>query len=724
MARRRATRGNQAQFTYDFGIAIAQSTVNKVARLTGVTLTLASAFYALKTTASDYLNTLRSNTLRFGGVLSTIRSIEQAQNRLIKGQSYFNVDDQLAGMNQLMTMGVNVRENFEWINKSAHATGKSFAEFSNAIAAGIGGNMQQLVDMGLLTQRATRMFDKYQANTIMRQQAILNFVKNHKGLMNAIKNDFETVQDQMTRIRGIWQAFLQSILGKPNDPNSFYGQITASMKMVAVALARNMEQIKRYGYIIGQTLGWVIRQIGHFVVWIGRQAKRALESVWTVTDNFQEQSRSLLVWLEFWKLKVVDFFKQYGGEIKSLLKMMLLFKALKTVFVISKAAIASAAAYNAALFGRFGLFTRIGRIQRGVGTSWWKAFWLAVLPRWVIRALTSVSRFLSLRLPAILSNALNLIRAIGGYLGGSLIGRIATVGAKFTGVVGVVWGIWEALDAVGKWFKPLGNFMDERKRQLREFTTGIKNSWFLTIDSIRHGWQDFTSWFSTNVVGVIRKKWQADGMPEYFANIKNKAKEAITYIGDILKKYIIDPIKQAFGWLGDIIKKGLQNRRNVLSREQQERDRQERNIAYARARMLVDANKEARRRGEKPRYSMKDFPEIVQRDLAANALAERQRNTQIATPTSDVSFNPNAAPWTPSVNDIANAKNPIIEESSKAAAQAPTDLGGGSPEISMMPGAVQIIVQKGEHIDENKLARKVREIIEDMERSARKRGGM
>ena len=34
---------NNAQFTYDFGIAIAQSTVNKITKLTGATLTLASA---------------------------------------------------------------------------------------------------------------------------------------------------------------------------------------------------------------------------------------------------------------------------------------------------------------------------------------------------------------------------------------------------------------------------------------------------------------------------------------------------------------------------------------------------------------------------------------------------------------------------------------------------------------------------------------------------------
>ena len=51
MAIPRATSGNNSQFTYDFGITIAQSTVNKLVRLTGATLTLASAYYALRTNA-------------------------------------------------------------------------------------------------------------------------------------------------------------------------------------------------------------------------------------------------------------------------------------------------------------------------------------------------------------------------------------------------------------------------------------------------------------------------------------------------------------------------------------------------------------------------------------------------------------------------------------------------------------------------------------------------
>ena len=183
MAIPRATSGNNSQFTYDFGITIAQSTVNKLVRLTGATLTLASAYYALRTNAEKYVDTLRENSLRFGGILSTMKAMEAAQNRLIKGQSFFSVDDQLRGMNSLMAVGVKVGENFEFINKAAHATGKSYAQFANAISQGIQGNMQALVDMGLMTQRSTRYFEKYRANTIQRQQAVLNFVKQHKGLL-------------------------------------------------------------------------------------------------------------------------------------------------------------------------------------------------------------------------------------------------------------------------------------------------------------------------------------------------------------------------------------------------------------------------------------------------------------------------------------------------------------------------------------------------------------
>ena len=72
--------GGAAQFTYDFGISIAQSTVSKVAQLTGATLTLAGAFYTLQQTGEQYAQTLKKNTLLFGGTVQTMKQMQAAQD--------------------------------------------------------------------------------------------------------------------------------------------------------------------------------------------------------------------------------------------------------------------------------------------------------------------------------------------------------------------------------------------------------------------------------------------------------------------------------------------------------------------------------------------------------------------------------------------------------------------------------------------------------------------
>ena len=177
--------------------------------------------------------------------------------------------------------------------------------------------------------------------------------------MNAIKNEFETIGDQVNRLKGIWKGFLSSVVGKPNDPSSLYGQTTAALKAVADGVARHWKNIKRAAYMIGQTLGWVIRQIGHFVVWLGRKMSNAIGSVWKITDAYQEQTRSLIVWLEFWKLKILDFlrdlwaktskfFHTYKDEIKTVAKIALAYMVLTKAFTIGKAAIDSVMALRAA----------------------------------------------------------------------------------------------------------------------------------------------------------------------------------------------------------------------------------------------------------------------------------------------------------------------------------------------------------------------------------------
>lgn len=711
------SKGNNAQFTYDFGIAIAQSTVNKVAKLTGATLTLASAFYALKTAATEYVGILRENTLRFGGMLSTMKAMEQAQNRLISGQSYFSVDDQLKGMNQLMAAGIDARENIEWINKAAHASGKSFSEFSGMIASAIQGNSQALVDAGLMTQRATRMFDKYAANTVMRQQAILNFVKTHKGLMNAIKNDFETIQDQTLRIKEVWRGFLQSIMGKPNDPQSFYGQITSSMKLVATALAENFEQIKRYGWVIGQVLGWVVRQIGHFVVWLGGCVKKTINSVWSVTEDYQERTRALLVWLEFWKLKVVDFFKEYGDEIKTVLKLVIAYKVLKAAFVIGKAAIASIVAYRSALLGMFALQKKylefMGPLLGNRFTRWLQS--LAVfMPRWLRRIWVSVGKFVERTLfggglgkffKAIVKSAfglkplfrflINSVKLFFGFLrnipgifmaiiraGKSLI--TALFAANPVGWIVLAITLLVTLYNKSKAFRV---FINNVFKMIYEALKLVWNSLMYVITWAMIGCKNVWNWFKTYVwepvAEFFRSAWGWIG--DMWSKFMNSA------VGRWIERWIIDPLKAVFEWIVEAwnwVVQGIARAINWLS----------------------GANDKVSQATED--LASKNGVPVIK--TIGGGSYDTSDDTNYLKPSN---WGITSNPTDPTENTTGN---PML---ATAGGYYGGGGGGSTTNMNFDNGAVQIIVQKGEGIDEGVLAQKVRNVLKDMKREGDMRGG-
>ena len=769
---KRATRGNNAQFTYDFGIAIAQSTVNKITRLTGASLTLASAFYALKSTSEQYISTLRENTLRFGGVLSTMKAMEQAQNRLIKGQSYFSVDDQLKGMNELMAAGIKVGKNLDWINKAAHATGKSFSEFSGMISSAVQGNTQALVDAGLMTQRATRMFDKYAANTVMRQQAILNFIKTHKGLMNAIKNDFETIQDQMMRLRAIWKGFLGSILGKPNDPGSFYGQIVSSMRMVADALAKNMEDIRRYGWVIGQVLGWVMKQIGHFVVWIGRQAKKGLQTVWRMTDDYVERTRSMLVWLEFWKLKIIDLFKEYGGAIKTVIKLLLMYKALKTAFVIGRVAIMSVIAYYKALKGIVNLqmaymafmgpsFSKTTRFFQSL------AVWL---PRPFRKAYVSIGKQLGL---IVASNgaAVKTIKSMWWGLKGIILSPIMVMKQVFIGLKGWLAGMWAGstiaalksllliiknigvnlfryvvalltpFKSLSKVFKVIVNGILNLPKIVGAAFNAIKGMWTALNATNPVGWvilavtavgllytkfkivrvivnNMFKAWWEwlkllwnivygafIGVAVLIKKCWNflSDYIFKPIANFFKWAWKGIknmwaafkdTSVGRFINKWIVKPLENLFNWIMKALRWLLKGAATILS-------------------VINKSLAEEIRKGEKELG--------MEHSLAADG---GNYNTN-----DDTNYlNPNN--WFGKDDKDSELPkslggNPLLSNNTPSAdiGGATGGSGGSSTNLTFGNGAIQIIVEKGQNIDEQKLARKVKEVINDMRREGDLRGG-
>ena len=695
MAIPRATSGNNSQFTYDFGITIAQSTVNKLVRLTGATLTLASAYYALRTNAEKYVDTLRENSLRFGGILSTMKAMEAAQNRLIKGQSFFSVDDQLRGMNSLMAVGVKVGENFEFINKAAHATGKSYAQFANAISQGIQGNMQALVDMGLMTQRSTRYFEKYRANTIQRQQAVLNFVKQHKGLQELIKNDFLTIQDQMKRLNANMKGFLTGIVGKPNDPNSLYGQTVGkpndpnslygqtvgALKSVADAFARNYQSIVQYGKGVGIVLGWVVRQIGHIMVWLGRQAKQAVNFIFGTSETFVERMRTLVVVLEFWKLRVVSFFKTYKEEIKTVLKLLIAYQALKSVFVISNAAIASVKAFRAALMaiplfgGKRGVTLTLGKYL----TTFWSRLKL------ISRIVTQTG------FKAALDTLLSIMKitATGKFVGG--IGRsllfVVSILRNLPAIITAVWTALNATNPVG-WIilattaftvlyakcEKFRNFINRIFSGIKESIQIVWNSFVWLFTQVRIGWQGLKDGFINYVIDPVSEAVKGlipniNAMWDAFKNnsvVKWMRENIINPIGKI-NKFIMPMVKWAAGTLNPAI-------------------------------------------GAVDFFRNTDFLRNTNRDIAdaARDLANKHGfgdytwGGNSVTPTDSV----------PTPNPIISGTPPVSQNTTE------------NQSVVLGNGAVQIIVQKGENIDERRLAQEIRRVLSDIQRDNRIRGGV
>lgn len=498
-------RGGDPQFSYDFGVAVSTATLSKITRLTGVTLSLAGAYYALQKTATEYVDTLKPNAMRFGGYLNTMQTMAKLQDRIAKGQTSFSVQQQMRGMNDLMSVGIKASENLDFLDKSAHAMGVSFDEFAGAIANGIRGNMSGLVQMGLLTERSTRYFEKYQANTIQRQQAILNFVKEHKGLQTLIKNDFRTIKDGTAQISGIWETFRKSVVGDPRNPDSLYGSVVGVFDKIGGRLSKSLEYIKRAGYMVGRVLGWFVKQIGEFVMWVGRVINKSLDGSKKILDNYRESTNSLIVWLEFMKLRVVKFFQDYQEPIKTTLKLLLAYKALKTVFLISKAAINSAWAYAAAMNSIGGGYEAHG-LQKGSRKRRWmyiKNMFMKPKTQTKIAASFGMLKRSGPIIKTISAALLNVGKIglkgiVGGTLGATLLGFEA-LKIYIKDILGLSeeWG--KSMQSIWRFVKSIGTLVsDAIGRKFEKFKTNwdimgnrLLTAWNNLVYGIGKTWRDF-----------------------------------------------------------------------------------------------------------------------------------------------------------------------------------------------------------------------------------------
>lgn len=684
MARARATQGTVGQFTYDFGVQIAKGTVREITRLTGVSLTLASAFYTLKNTAQEYLDVVTKNNLRMGGIVQAMREYEAANKRLVKGLTFSSPRQQIEGMNELMAAGIDVEKNFEWISKSAHAMGKSFDEFAGAIANGIHGNMGALVDMGLMTQRSTRAFQKYTADTVQRQAAILQFVKTHKGLQAAVKDDFIRIQDEMNRIKGAWNGFIRSIIGDPKNPSSFYGQIRTAVKEVADAIARNYESIRKFGQGIGMVLGWIARQIGHVIVWLGREVKRVSKSLIGTVDNFGEAMRSFVVWLEFWKVKFVKVFNSvYGFLVKHeklifrILKLYAALKAINWVWGISSAAIASVVTYSKVLIDALKaqkayIMWLMAHEGKTFASAWVRSLGI-VLPKKLGKVWFAIADGIGRIMK----------KGVFKWLGGILSKAGSLIGGFFRYIIRFAKGAFTLIRSLFTASNPLGWIMLAITLMVVLYKKCV---WFRSLMNGIFG-------FLINSVKLI---WNL------LVGVYTYLRIAIIEVSNFVKKYIIHPIV----WFFDKVKKVFN--------------------------MIFDW----RNWGKLGEWVHKITAPIGKFFSNFGSLWGLNDKVSGTIKGSAEKYGFNAPTWGTTGNfdsttDYLSGEG--IRSLFNGGSSTETPLVTSMPSVDMpgssgntttiQSGAVQIIVQNGENIDENVLAERVRMVLADLQREGNLRGG-
>lgn len=687
-------------FTYDFGIAIAAGTVRQLQLLTGTALGLTTAIYGLSRVTSEYVDTLKQNSLFFGGQLRTMKAMKFVQDQLLKGQTEFFGDDILQGMRLLKEVGVDAVKSFKFISDAAEATGQSFSQFAGAVNSAIQGNMGGLVQMGLLTHRAARVFDKFYANTVQRQQAILNFIQQHKGLQAAIRNSFSTITGQWRRLIENVKLFFQSIMGNPKDPSSLYGQIVSSIKGIADWLNRHSRAIRKTASFIGSVLGWVIRQVYHFIRFVGRQFGKVLGWMDAHTQNFREKIYSMLLWLELWKVHIIAFFKRYRQEIIFALKVIAGFIIFRKVL-----GLVSAGMYGlgkALRFATFG-FNLTKSLLPGLTMKFSKIKWA----------------FLEIRAAAIVAG--NQTLRYAKTAGSSLLGLPGKIGkgfkyvtsdafllSPFKKIIGLGKGIWnifaggggllgilKRLGAAalgifrtfGGWFGWLGRIVGIGARFV-PIWGWVLSIVILIVANFKKVWPVIYNIGATiwNIGVILAKKivesvkWVIGGFDKVWDGVKKIGQAMWNWFPDWLKNtitWVVDKVS----WLWDKIK----------------------GIGQAISKFFgFAADKTAEMAGDLglKSYGSKDSPTAPQNTTDHTGGA--------ANPFQGVKEN-----------------NPLIPEdmgspySDEEMAKWEKEMAKWGASVSVRKGAVTIVVQKGDHIDEAKLARMLERVLPDLVRKAK-----
>lgn len=532
---------------YDFGVAIAQGAANSLAVMATKVISITGSIYALIEAGKKSDEMLRSNQLAMGGYANFLKSVDYFSEKVSSGKSYFDVENLMQGAKELSHAGIDLKKNFDLVNKAAQGIGSDFSSLSSVIR---NGDYSALAQAGLITDRMATNMERTTFTQQQGTQRVLALLQQaeRKGLF---KHNVATLEQTINRISEMYNSFMRSVIGDIKDPEGFWYSFKKIIASFADFFSERMDKIKKIGELVGKVLTWTIRMVGGFVKYMFKFLQSIIGNTDDFFSNWQEKMLSFGLWLEILRVKIKAFFIEYQGVIFATLKALIAYKMFKFGANLWTSALVSARKYfDAVSFGIKRLMVGFLELTKNFNSAYTNGARLGEV--WKNTSILEVIK--------------NVAVAAWNYAGAMIAANaplLIAVGI-FAAIVAVAFLLWKYWDAIRGYtnnisdgvililsiFMPMVGIVMLISKYWNEVKTIMTNIWQILINLadmvvsvgkligiwIVGKFKSFFSWFK----GIIGKVdgWMSDTFGGAWTSFK---------------KIFFDPLKKAFNWIKELI---------------------------------------------------------------------------------------------------------------------------------------------------------------------------
>lgn len=515
-------------FSYDFGVNVSQAAVTAIGLLGAKMLTITGAAYAIIDAGHKQDAFIRENKLAMGGYFNLLKGIDYFTKKIADGSSYFDVENLMQGTRSLDRAGINMKKNFDLINKAAQGMGSDFASLSEVIR---NGDYGALAEAGLITDRMARNMERMTFSQSQGTKRVLGLLRKaqSEGLFD---DNFATLSQTTLRIKTILRKFVKSIVGDPKNPQGLWFNLRKGFKKFADFFNDRMAKIIKIGQMVGRVLVFLGKVVTDFVRWMYNGLRRIINLQDGFFDNWSDKMHSLTLFLEIVRIKIRNFTEEWGGLI---VKLYLFSKAFRIVSLL----------FGGKLTSKIGKFFKLLLGGKGVlfGKKAFKGSWIYKLGKHIPKLIP-------------------LIQSLGVAIGGAFAAiswPVVIVAAIVAAVVALVY-YWKDIRRYASEMSDSMIIMVSTAMPLVGLVLALAKHWDKVTNNFKNGWQVLVN--IVDILVSIGKMIKDDFINKFkiglgtikaiVSNIDSWFSDTFGKSYDNFKKLFFDPIKKAIetikGW--------------------------------------------------------------------------------------------------------------------------------------------------------------------------------